>query len=745
LSLGPEAPFGARLRRLREAAGLTQEELAMRSGLSVAAVSALERGLRRRPYPHTVRSLAGALGLAEAERAALLEAVPKRAARSSPLSAVPSLPVPPTPLVGRERDAGEVVAVLLDPGVRLLTLVGPGGVGKTRLALEAARNAAASFPDGAGFVDLTEVTNPARFAPVVARALGLREVGDEPPFDLLSGHLQEKEMLLILDNFEQVLPAALLLVRLLSECPGLKALVTSRVALAARGEQRFPVPPLEVPAPAEPDAAAVGGSPAAALFVGRARAVDPSFRLTDANAPAVAGICRRLDGLPLAIELAASRASLLAPEALLARLTSGLGLLEGGAPDAPERQRTMRATVAWSYDLLGEGDRAIFRRVSVFEGGCTIGAAETVCVEPGERLDVLGGLSSLVDASLLGRKTGPDGEPRLAMLAVVREYARELLAGAGEDAQARERHARHFLNLAETAEPELYGADHPAWLDRLEREHDNLRAALGWAREVGDVRLGLRLAGSLRWFWWIRGHLGEGRSWLRKFLEEEAANAGGAAPSPARAKALYGAGQLAFGQGDLAQAARLYGESLAAFRALDDRRGSAPVLAELGQVARTQGDHDRAVAFSEEALALGLEAGNGLVAAIALNTLGHVRREAGDLEGAVARFEESLAHIGESEHRRGVAYGLSSLGGAALERGDHERALGLHEEALELYDVLGDKAGVAMALVNLGDVARERGDGERARALYEEALDLHRELGNRRGAARALDRISAIR
>jgi tetratricopeptide (TPR) repeat protein len=331
------------------------------------------------------------------------------------------------------------------------------------------------------------------------------------------------------------------------------------------------------------------------------------------------------------------------------------------------------------------------------------------------------------------------------MLAVVREYARELLAGAGEEASARERHARYFLGLAEAAEPELYGPDHPACLDRLELEHDNLRAALGWAREAGDVGLGLRLAGSLRWFWWIRGYLGEGREWLRVFLDEVAVEGGPHALAPARAKALYGAGQLAFGQGDLARAARLYGEALAAYRAPGDDAGTATVLAELGQLARAQGDHERAATFSEEALALGLEAGNRLVAAIALNTLGHARRAAGDLGGAVAHFEESLAQIGESEHRRGVAYGLSSLGGAALERGGHERALGLHEQALELYEDLGDKVGVAMALVNLGDVARERGHTVRAAELYEEALAMHRELGNRRGADRAFGRLSAIR
>ena len=748
-----DIPFGAHLRSSREAAGLTQEELALRSGLSTDAVSALERGLRRRPYPHTVRSLADALELAEEEKAVLLAAVPKRTAPRAPLSVSSTLPVPPTPLVGREQDVEEVAHLLHQSEVRLLTLTGPGGVGKTRLALKVARDTAGSFADGVTFVDLTEVTDPTRFAPTVAHALGLPDTGNKPPFDLLLKQLREKELLLVLDNFERVATAALLLVRLLSGCPRLKALVTSRIALGVRDEQRFVVQPLETPAAARKlDVAAIEDSPAVALFVGRARAVDPTFRLTDDNAPAVAETCRRLDGLPLAIELAASRTSLLPSEALLARLGSGLRLLEGGGPDLPERQRTVHRTIAWSHDLLSEVEKVLFRRLSVFEGGCTLEAAEAVCsrvsaapVGPDERLDVLGGLSSLVDASLLRREAGTDVEPRLTMLALVREYARELLVESGEADVTRKLHAGYFVSLAEAAAPALYRPEHAAWLERLEREHYNLRAALEWAREADEVETGLRLAGSLCLFWWVRGYLREGRRWVEEFLSKVGNGEGYPVRAPIRAKALYGAGLLAYGQGDNERAATLYEEALKTYRELGDRWGTVATLAELGAVVRALGDRDRAEALSEEGLALSRASGDDLSAAIASSTLGQVARHRGDTAGAATRFQESLDLFGKAGNEWGYAYALANLGFLALDSGEVERAEALHEESLGLYERLKDKAGRAYALINLGDVAREWGDKERAAALYDEALALHRELGNERGVARVLGRLKTSR
>src|SRR5919107_1637370 len=453
--------FGTMLRELRVAAGLTQEELASRAGLTAKAVSALERGERRRPYPHTVRVLAEALGLSDDERASLAASVPRRDAEDpapdgetvdGPPPAIP--PVPLTSLVGREREVEEIVGLLGRDEVRLLTLTGPGGIGKTRLALEVARGTLGDFPDGVAFVGLAPLGDAALVMPTVSRVLGLTEAGVVHPLEALRQYLSEKTFLLVLDNFEHVVEAAPEVADLLGPCPGLTVLATSRVSLRVRGEREYPVSPLPVPDPTRmPEAEEVARTPAAELFVERATEASPAFELTEKNAAAVAAICWRLDGLPLALELAAAQARFLGPTALLSRLDKALSA--GGARDLPERQRTMRATLDWSHGLLSQGEKALFRRLSVFAGGFTLEAAEEVCASEGgvDAEEVLELLGTLAEQSLVIEAQQPSTGTRYGMLEPVRQYATELLDESEEAAEVRLRHAGYYLALAEEAEP----------------------------------------------------------------------------------------------------------------------------------------------------------------------------------------------------------------------------------------------------------------------------------------------------
>src|SRR5215217_1336192 len=747
--------FGAHLRRLREAAGLTQEELASRSSLSAKAISMLERGERKRPYPHTIRSLADALELSEEERANLLAAVPKRgsAATSSASTTVPksNLPTPSTPLLGRERELGEIRAFLRE--VRLLTLTGTGGVGKTRLAVQAARDAAELFPDGAVFVTLAPLGNSGFVVPIVAQSLGLREAEGQTARETLHAYLREKRLLLVLDNFEHVLEAAPEVAVLIETCPKLSVMVTSRAPLRVRGEQEYPVPPLELPTSTiAPSVEELVGSPSGKLFAERAREASPAFELTPHNSGAVAAMCWRLAGLPLALELAAARVRFLDPATLLSRLHQALSA--SGAQDLPQRQRTMWATLDWSYELLSEKEQVLFRRLSVFVGGFSLEAAETVGASGIiAAKNVLENLGRLVEQSLVVAKPDETGNGvRYGMLEPVRQYSRGKLKESGEAEDTQRRHFAHFLGVAEAADQiyglltgvKLTGAEGEAWMFRLEREHDNLRAALGWAKERGDDEGGLRLAGALSWFWWMRGYFGEGRTWPEDFLEK-AARGGLGGLDGERAKALLGAGMLSFGHGDLLRSITLLEEGLARYRRLGDQAGTAATVAMLGYVRRAQGDDDRAEELSEEGLRLSRLLDDNMSAAISLNTLGHVARPRGDLARATDLFGEALALWKKLEDRRGVAYSLCNLGVAALERGEAGHALELHEESLRLYEALKDKAGRAYALINLGDVARSLGEEGRAVSLYEEALALHKELGIERGVLRALERLGSQR
>jgi predicted ATPase/DNA-binding XRE family transcriptional regulator len=735
---------------LRKQAGLSQQELASRAGLSLNAVNVLERGVRKHPYPHTVRSLAAALGLSGEGLSALLEAVPSRgkipaavAATANGLQA--TLPSPPTPLVGRERELGEVRELILgSSAVRLLTLTGIGGVGKTRLAVEVAREDEELFTDGAAFVGLASLSDPSLVAAVVLRSLGLWEAEGRSPSETLRDRLREKRLLLILDNFEHLLEAAVEVAGLLESCPGLVVLVTSRAPLRVRGEQEYPVPPLALPSATQnPSEADILMAPSGRLFLERARAVSSGFAITEGNAGDVAAICWRLAGLPLALELAAAKVRLLEPAALLARLDRALSTAWNR--DLPERQRTMRSTLDWSHDLLTEKEKILFRRLSAFSGGFALDAAEEICAfdeaEPEEVPELLG---RLLEQSMVTVRPAANGSRRYGMLEPVRQYALERLEESGETAATRERHAEHFLALVESAKPVFLGPEYPVWSGRIEREHDNVREVLRWVRESGEVCTGLRLVGALSWFWWMGGYLEEGRRWAEELLRqpfgEDRLDCGFA-----RAGALCAAGELAFGQGDLAEAAEMFEGSLALYRELGEDVGVAGVLAELGQVERARGYHERAAALSEEGLSLARRSDDSRIAAIALGTLGRVERHRGNLEDAVSRHQESLALFREIGHGWGTAYALANLAVSALGRGDLEDALVLNEESLSIYGELGDSSGVALAMINLGDVARERGEAERATTLYDEALNLYRELGNDRGVSRALTRLAGHR
>jgi predicted ATPase/transcriptional regulator with XRE-family HTH domain len=713
--------FGARLRRAREAAGLSQEELAERAGLSPNAVGGLERDQYRRPYPATVRALASALGLSDAERAALADTVPQRG-RSVALADVSAarLPSPLFPLVGRERAVVDVFTLLRRDDVRLVTLTGPGGVGKTRLALQVASDLAGDFTHGAAFVSLADIRDPALVGSTIARALGVIEGAGRGTVDRLGDALSGRHLLLVLDNYEHVLSAASLVTDLLGRCPRLEVLVTSRAGLRVDGERLFPVPPLEVPDPEQRlTLEQVIGVAAVRLFVDRALDANPAFTLTDGNVRAVAGVCHRLDGLPLAIELAAARSTHFAPEAMLPRLARRLPLLTAGRRDAPDRHRTMRDAISWSHDLLSADERVLFRRLAVFVGGFSLEAAETICGQRSEGSSSssatwLDGIAALADASLLRHDPGPGGVPRYLMLETVREFGLEQLAAAGEDDDVRDAHAVYFAALDHRLEPNRLepGERFDDRLLRIEADYPNCRAALAHLAATGDVDGVLRLSGALATFWFHRGHLREGRQWLEWALERTAD-----ADPLWRSRAFAGLSQVVWGQGDAEGAEPPAEAALAIARQIGDPELIALSFHLLGMIERVRARLDRAETLLEEARVRWRAFGTPTNEAMALNNLSGIARQRGDFQTSARLVEEALALFRSTGHASGTAMALSSVARLAADRGDDGHAVAAYHEALRHCAGIGERWVTASALSGLAALAAAHEQPERAATL----------------------------
>ncbi len=665
------------------------------------------------------------------------------------------LPLPRSRLIDREQELAQAKTLLQEEDVGLVTLTGPGGVGKTRLALQVAAELAPQFADGVAFISLASLKDPTLVVPTVARSLGVSQSGDDSLDERLLAYLRPRQVLLVLDNVEQLVSAAPLAAQALEQAPRLKLLATSREPLRVRDEQLVPVLPLALPDPAYvADLEHLVQIPAVALFVERAQEAKPDFTLTNENAATIVEICQRLDGLPLALELAAARLSLLTPAALLARLEHRLPILTRGARDLPERQQTLRNTIAWSYDLLEAGEQQLFRRLSVFVGGFTLEAVEAVCVFAAARTSssseaddgaVLDQLAQLLDKSLVQPQQGTGGEPRFTMLETIHEYAQEQLEASGEAAAVQQRHAYYFLRLAEEAAPHMYSPEREVWMERLDREGANLRAALAWSKADRDaLQTGLRLVGALGFYWVLRGSVRERRAWLEGMLERT----DGTDRSAARGQALIGAGWLAWEEGDYEAASLRAEEGLSIVRARGDKREIGNAARLLGLVRMGQRNSAAAHSLFEESRTLYKELGDVWGEAMSLYYLGSLAYLSSDPAAARAYYEESLRLFQEQRDVLDAALVLSALAVIVSTQGDQELARSLDQQLQPLMQQARNRGALGLYLINIGDMwLYHYRDEPQAKGLYWEGLSLWQDMqrvGNELGIVKGLAGLAEV-